>query len=177
MNVLFETVESTANFAVDVIFIIISQLRICSIRQSILTANDCMHAGGLFHFKKGHTAYSLDPKDLAFSRQLVAYIAGFLPVAMYFRNSDTRYAEIACRAQVHSSRPLSFRLEYQLCMVGIPAVLDLIAPICTPVQALSSGPTDFATGTPTPGLQASSTISTAKPSKSISCRRARMRCT
>ena len=111
MNVLFETVESTANFAVDVIFIIISQSRICSIRQSILTANDCMHAGGLFHFKNGHTAYSLDPKDLAFSRQLVAYIAGFLPVAMYFRNSDTRYAEIACRAQVHSSRPLSFRLE------------------------------------------------------------------
>jgi hypothetical protein len=108
---------------------------------------------------------------MAFSRQLVAYIAGFLPVAMYFRNSDTRYAEIACRAQVHSSRPLAFRLEYQLCMVGNPAVLDLIAR--TPVQALSSGPTDFAAGTPTPGLQASSTTSTTQPS--ISCRRARTR--
>ena len=203
-------------------------------------ANDCMHAGGLFHYKKGHTAYSIDPNDyqkmplyapsgenkllnefflyvledchtcqglanleitsgepefvkemikrvytaipatptcgeipatMAFSRQLVAYIAGFLPVAMYFRNSDTRYAEIACRAQVHSSRPLAFRLEYQLCMVGNPAVLDLIAR--TPVQAPSSGPTDFATGTPTPGLQASSTTSTTQPS--ISCRRARTR--
>ena len=201
-------------------------------------ANDCMHAGGLFHYKKGHTAYSIDPNDyqkmpvyapsgenrllngfflyvredfhtgqglanleitsgepkfvkeiiervymaipatptcgeipatMVFSRQLVAYIAGFLPVAMYFRNSDTRYAEIACRAQVHSSRPLSFRLEYQLCMVGIPAVLDLIAPICTPVQDISIGPTDFATGTPTPGLQASSTISTTQPW--IYCRR------
>ena len=28
-----------------------------------MTANDCMHAGGLFHFKKDNPAYSIKPED------------------------------------------------------------------------------------------------------------------
>ena len=71
-----------------------------------------LRAGGLFHFKKDHNAYSITAEDYdsrngnhaetpattsptrAFSRQLVSYIAAFLPTAPYFKSSDSRISAV-----------------------------------------------------------------------------------